>query len=1126
MPSIIKQYYHDISLNKNQLLFSRLHNVTTAQRIAIGATLTSSDKGFIVYDTDLSSSYEWDGTVWVISTASVTSVGLSMPPAFTVLGSPVTTSGVIQVDGAGSASQYIRGDGELSNFPSTGGGSVASYYLNGSVNQGVFVGDTYYEMNKVPVIPPNTDFTIAAPGYVASFITDPLDPSIINIPAGAWTFNLYFSADSAGGTPSFYVELYEYDGVNFTLIADNSATPEFITNGTDIDLYSTNLTVPNTPLNILDRLAVRVYVNTSGKTITLHTQDQHLCKIDTTFTTGITALNGINDQVQFMVTGTLGTDFSINSAVGGIHTFNLPIASAVNTGKLTSTDWSIFNNKIGGLGTSGYVSKFTGGSTIGDSVIYESGSNIGIGTTTPDIFSAGYSGTILGVSSTIGNSAIEINGNTNSYFDMGGGGTKRFSIQSFSGYTLIDGVGSTAIRFRINSNEKLAVTSLGVGIGTTIPAATLDVFGNVNISTILNAAIDTDRFLVSDSGIIKYRTGAQVLSDIGGQPVLTNPVTGTGTLNRIPKWTPSGSQLGDSLLLDNGTQLRANLSGTDNGIFLDLTAHDYRIGRLVGAGQAFLQVQTNLARFINNSLSNGLDFDFAGSVFKLGYLPFNRQIVIDGLNGAIYTQFGAFNEGLYIDFNSKEYWLGVPSDGYGVVVNSSVLSPAITIGDPAGVFGGGVMVFNPSLESIYTQYAGSLEGLNVDFITRVYELGDFDATLNSTYLQIDDTNRVSTFSGRVSQINLGETTAFGFEAGLSDDLSTNANTFIGHQSGRLTTTGIDNVAVGRSSLPANTTGSENTAIGRSALANSNNTGNTAVGRSALASATSGSNNTGIGRNALSALTTASNNVALGWDAGKLVTAGSNNTTSNNSLYLGVDTRASLNGNTNEIVIGYQARGNGSNTVTLGNTSILTTVLQGAVGIATTAPARSLHVGSLGILTPNVRLSGPSANNGYSGYLEITSNNVTSINYQIYAKSTGFITSTTGAQGIWNFGYSGGAGIEATISGKILASSLGFFIRGETGLDLNLGSNNTNNRLIIKSATGNILINTTVEDASAKVKIDSTTQGFLMPRMTGLQAEAILTPADGLLVYISSGDGVTITSTGWWGRDAGVWVKLN
>lgn len=48
---------------------------------------------------------------------TVTSVGVSMPSAFTVSGSPITSSGTIAVTGAGSTSQYIRGDGTLNSFP-------------------------------------------------------------------------------------------------------------------------------------------------------------------------------------------------------------------------------------------------------------------------------------------------------------------------------------------------------------------------------------------------------------------------------------------------------------------------------------------------------------------------------------------------------------------------------------------------------------------------------------------------------------------------------------------------------------------------------------------------------------------------------------------------------------------------------------------------------------------------------------------------------------------------------------------------------------------------------------------------------------------------------------------------
>ena len=278
------------------------------------------------------------------SLGTVTSVGLSMPSAFTVSGSPITTNGTLAVTGAGTTSQYIRGDGTLANFPTSTGGASVSYYLNGSVNQGTFAGNTYYEMNKVPVIGAGTNFSIAANGYIAQFITDANDPSQLNIPAGNWNFEMYFQASSGGGSPTFYVELYKWDGAAFTLIASSSTNPEGITNGTATDLYTTALAVPSTTLSLTDRLAVRVYVNNGGRTITLHTEDNNLCQVITTFTTGLTALNGLTAQVQTFATGTNGTDFNIVSS-GSTHTFNLPTASATNRGALSSADWSTFNGK-------------------------------------------------------------------------------------------------------------------------------------------------------------------------------------------------------------------------------------------------------------------------------------------------------------------------------------------------------------------------------------------------------------------------------------------------------------------------------------------------------------------------------------------------------------------------------------------------------------------------------------------------------------------------------------------------------------------------------------------------------------------------------------------------------------
>jgi hypothetical protein len=72
--------------------------------------------------------------------------------------------------------------------------------------------------------------------------------------------------------------------------------------------------------------------------------------------TGLLTLNGLTADPQFFATGTTGTNFNISSS-GSTHTFNLPVASAVNTGKLSNTDWTTFNNK---QAAGNYITALTG----------------------------------------------------------------------------------------------------------------------------------------------------------------------------------------------------------------------------------------------------------------------------------------------------------------------------------------------------------------------------------------------------------------------------------------------------------------------------------------------------------------------------------------------------------------------------------------------------------------------------------------------------------------------------------------------------------------------------------------------------------------------------------------------
>jgi hypothetical protein len=214
---------------------------------------------------------------------------------------------------------------------------------------------------------------------------------------------------------------------------------------------------------------------------------------------------------------------------------------------------------------------------------------------------------------------------------------------------------------------------------------------------------------------------------------------------------------------------------------------------------------------------------------------------------------------------------------------------------------------------------------------------------------------------KVMEIVGGSNTNFGIGYQVMPKcVSGSYNTAYGSYALYSLTTGSSNTAIGRSALYSNTIGSNNTAIGYGAL-NSNISGdeNVAIGNSAMSSCTtgrlnvaiggqslysltSGYSNVAIGRMALYSLTTGYQNVAVGQNAGRYVSGGSANQTSTNSVYLGTDTRALSNGDTNEIVIGYQAIGGGSNSVVIGNDSITKTYLKGKLAIGYTGTLPSPH----------------------------------------------------------------------------------------------------------------------------------------------------------------------------------------
>jgi len=148
-----------------------------------------------------------------------------------------------------------------------------------------------------------------------------------------------------------------------------------------------------------------------------------------------------------------------------------------------------------------------------------------------------------------------------------------------------------------------------------------------------------------------------------------------------------------------------------------------------------------------------------------------------------------------------------------------------------------------------------------------------------------------------------------------------------------------NSAIGTAALQCNTTGSNNTALGYRALFN-NTTGNhnTALGECAIDSNVNGIGNTAFGNKALGGNVTGNYNIAMGQCAGAYFADGCTPLSgSDDSIYIGRDTRAKDHEDFNSIVIGLSACSCGQNTIKLGNGSITDACIQ--VGWTTVSDER-------------------------------------------------------------------------------------------------------------------------------------------------------------------------------------------
>ena len=323
-----------------------------------------------------------------------------------------------------------------------------------------------------------------------------------------------------------------------TIVADGNDDTLTVASGTGISLTtnatSDTLTITNTAPDQTVVLTAGTGISTSGTypsfTITNTAPDRTvvLTGAGTTVVTGTYPNFTITSNDQYV--GTVTSVATSAPITGGTITTSGTIGITQSTtssdGYLSSTDWNTFNSKVGGSGTTNYVAKFTGSGTIGNSQIFDNGTNVGIGTATPDkklVVVGDGAGTMkIGGPGVSGNyTAISLNGT----LDIG-----NYNILSSTtdNHLYINRPTGNNIYFRVNNNDQAVITGSGnVGIGTTSPSSKLHVAGTVSADAAF-ADSGAYRILKPNGGVRTSASGTET-----GAIKITYPVGYTNTMHRV-----------------------------------------------------------------------------------------------------------------------------------------------------------------------------------------------------------------------------------------------------------------------------------------------------------------------------------------------------------------------------------------------------------------------------------------------------------------------------------------------------------------------------------------------------------------------------------------------------------------
>jgi hypothetical protein len=639
---------------------------------------------------------------------------------------------------------------------------------------------------------------------------------------------------------------------------------------------------------------------------------------------------------------------------------------------------------------------------------------------------------------------------------------------------------------------------------------------------------------LTNTAISATDTILQAFAEAQGQ--INARVSGTGASGQVAFWNGTSSQTGDNGLFWDNTNKRLGVGTNAPSQALDVVGNgrilnnvnfpQLIVGRTATRNSA-LTWDDPAGEALFQTFSRAFPFTFDASAIKFMTTGVVRARIFETSGNVLIQNGGTFTDaGFRLDVQGSTRFNGLST------IQGTTASDTAPLGSDLATTGTGTNWAGTDFATGYTHTIGSTAALTTTLaavITTSYQItytvtgrttgsfvinygGTSTAALTATgafgpratsnaaleIVPTTDFNGTIVLSVRTIGTSSATISFLSSNGGLTNEIRVspiNTSFFMGREAGRRNTTGISNTFVGATAGQNNTTGANGTFIGRGAgLNNSTGTGNTFVGVEAGANNITGASNSFFGLLAGTANTTGGSNSFFG------SLSGTANTTGGSNSFFGTSAGAA---NTTAINNSFFGASAGGNNTTGGQNSFFGT---NAGGLNTTGTLNSFfgHGSGLANLT-----GGSNSFFGHNAGTNISTGSNNTILGQNAARYTG--TGTTAMTSVNNSIYLGfqTRGLNAT--GSTNEVVIGYDVVG-------LGSNTTvlgNTSTTHGRWYGSLLLGTTTNAASSILTMESTTQGFLPPRMTTTQRNAIATPATGLMIYNTTDNLVQVyNGTSW------------